>query len=205
MTHASRGPAPASEREALRSITARPLDPGSGPRRTWLLIALGVLAAAGIAYGLVERSRSGSLERERVAAAARADSLGIAISTRDSLLAARPSVEELLAVLAAPDVAAFPLAGATEARGSLIASSDGAIVSASGLPRSPDAVYALWHVDDAGAHRVTDLGTAPEGSLLALLDDAGFATGWGAIQIGRGSGDAAEPEQVLLEYRGFLR
>lgn len=205
LTHASRGPAPASEREALRSITARPLDPGSGPRRSWLLVVLGVLAVAGIVYGLVERSRRGSLERERVAAAARADSLGIAISTRDSLLAARLTVEELLAVLAAPDVAAFPLAGAGEARGSLIASSDGAIVSASGLPRSAETVYSLWHVDDAGPHLVTELGTAPEGGLLALLDDAGFATGWGAIQIGRGSGDAAGPAEVLLEYRGFLR
>ena len=122
---------------------------------------------------------------------------------KESIL--RKSVEELLAVLAAPDVAAFPLAGPGQARGSLIASSDGAIVSASGLPRSADAVYALWHVDDMGPHRVTDLGAAPEGRLLALLADAGFATGWGAVQIGRGGGDATGPAEVLLEYRGFLR
>ena len=199
------GPASSSEREALRSITARPLDPAPGPRRTWLLVVLGGLAVAGIIYGLVERSRRGAVERERVAAAARADSLGMAVSARDSLLAARPSVEELLAVLGAPDVAAFPLAGADQARGSLIASSNGAIVSASGLPRSPDAVYALWHVDDAGAHRVAGLGAAPQGRVLALLDDAAFMTGWGAVQIGRGSGDAGGPVEVLLEYRGFLR
>ena len=199
------GPASSSEREALRSITARPVDPGAGPRRTWLLIVLGGLAVAGIVYGLVERSRRGSLERDRVAAAARADSLSVALSARDSLLAGRPSVEELLAVLAAPDVAAFPLAGPGQARGSLIASSDGAIVSASGLPRSPDALYTLWHVDDAGAHRVAGLGAAPEGRLLALLDDAAFMTGWGAVQIGGGGGDAEGPVKVLLEYRGFLR
>jgi hypothetical protein len=201
----SGGPASSSEREALRSITARPLDPEPGPRRNWLLIVLGGLAVAGIVYGLVERSRRGSLERERVAAAARADSLGNAVSRRDSLLAARPSVEELLAVLGASDVAAFPLAGAAGARGSVIASSDGAIVAASGLPGSPGAVYGLWHVDDAGPHHVADLGAAPEGRVLALLQDAAFMTGWGAVQIGRGSDDAREPVEVLLEYRGFLR
>ena len=92
------GPASSSEREALRSISARPLDPAPSPRRTWLLVVLGGLAVAGIIYGLVERSRRGAVERERVAAAARADSLGMAVSARDSLLAARPSVEELLAV-----------------------------------------------------------------------------------------------------------
>jgi hypothetical protein len=52
---------------------------------------------------------------------------------------------------------------------------------------------------------VADLGAAPEGRVLALLQDAAFMTGWGAVQIGRGSGDAREPVEVLLEYRGFLR
>jgi hypothetical protein len=160
---------------------------------------------AGFTYGLWERSRRTSLEGERVAAAQLGDSLSALLAGRDSLLAGRPSVEELLAVLAAPDVAAFPLAGAAEARGSLIASAGGAILSASGLSGSPETPYSLWHVDDAGPHLVTELGTAPEGSLFVLLNDAGFATGWGAIQIGRGSGDTPGPEQVLLEYRGFLR
>ncbi|HKY60098.1 MAG TPA: hypothetical protein VJP59_03715, partial [Gemmatimonadota bacterium] len=142
---------------------------------------------------------------ERAVIAGRADSLGVALADRDSLIAGRPSVEELLAVLAAPDVASFPLAGTVGARGSLVASSGGAILAVSGLPRSPDPVYALWHVDDAGPHRVTELGPAPDGRLLALLDDAGFATGWGALQVARGGDEDAGPGQVLLEYRGFLR
>jgi hypothetical protein len=202
---AARDPFPGSEREALRSITARPLGEGSRHGPSWLPILVGALAVAGIGYGLLERSRRAGQEGERVALTARADSLRSALAARDSLLAGRPSVEELLAVLAAPGASAFPLIGSTEARGSLIASADGAIVSASGLPRSPDAVYVLWHIDDAGPHRVVDLGTAPSGRLFALLDDAGFATGWGAVQIGQGGDNAAGPAQVILEYRGFLR
>ena len=205
LTDSFRAPAPASEREDLRSITARRLDRASDPRQTVLLIALGVLAAAGIGYGLVERSRRTAAEEERAAIAGHADSLEAALADRDSLLAGRPTVEELLAVLAAPDVAAFPLAGAGEARGSLIASPGGAILSAHGLPRSPEDAYVLWHVDDAGPHLVAELGTTPDGRLFALLDDAAFATGWGAIQIGRGTGAAPRPSEVLLEYRGFLR
>jgi hypothetical protein len=170
-----------------------------------VLIVLAVLATAGIAYGFIERSRRTALDRERIAISGRADSLGAALTARDSLLAGRPSVEELLAILAAPDVASFPLSGPADARGSLVASADGAILSASGLPRSPDNEYDLWHVDDAGPHRVTQLGSAPDGRLFALLEDAGFATGWGAIQVGQGGGEGAGPAQVLLEYRGFLR
>jgi len=193
---------PASERAALRSITARPLE---DRRRPAILVVLGVLAVAGIGYGLVEQSRRASVEEERLAIAGRADSLGAALAGRDSLLAGRPSAGELLAVLAAPDVASFPLSGTAEARGSLVASSGGAILAASGLPPSSDTTYVLWHVDDAGSHRVVELGAAPQGRLFALLDDASFATGWGAIQVGPGDGDAAGPAQVLLEYRGFLR
>jgi hypothetical protein len=198
----TRDPSPVSERAALRSITARPLEDG---RRPVVLIVLGILAVAGIGYGLVERSRRATVEQERLAIAGRADSLGAALAGRDSLLAGRPSAEELLTVLAAPDVASFPLSGTAEARGSLVASSGGAILAASGLPPSSDTTYVLWHVDDAGPHRVVELGAAPQGRLFALLADAGFATGWGAIQVGRGSGEGAGPAQILLEYRGFLR
>lgn len=196
---------PGSEREALRSITARPLDAGSRHAPAWLPILLGGLAVAGIVYGLVERSRRAGLEEERAALTARADSLRSALAGRDSLLAGRPSVAELMGVLAAPGAAAFPMRGPGEVHGSLIASGQGAIVSASGLPRSPDTEYVLWHLDDAGPHRVADLGTAPEGRLFAVLDDAGFATGWGVLLIGQGGDNAAGPAQVILEYRGFLR
>lgn len=193
-----------AEREALRGITGRPLEDGPGARRTAILAGLAVLAVAGIVYGLVERSRRGELERERAAAAQRGDSLTAALAGRDSLIAGRPAVEDLLTILAAPDVASFPLAGAGDARGSLVASSGGAILSASGLA-GDGAGYALWHVDDAGPHHVVDLGRATEGRLFALLGDAAFATGWGALQIARADAPSDEPQEVVLEYRGFLR
>lgn len=197
-------PASGEEREALRGITGRPLEDGPGVRRTAILVGLAVLAVAGIAYGLVERSRRADLEDERSAAALRGDSLTAALAARDSLVAGRPAVEALLGILAAPDVASFRLAGSTDARGSLVASSGGAILSASGLP-ADGAGYALWHVDDAGSHHVVDLGRAPEGRLFALLDDAAFATGWGALQIAREGPATGTPGEIVLEYRGFLR
>ncbi len=195
-------PSPGSERQALRRITARPLEEAPGTRRTAVLIVLAVLAVAGVAYGLVERARRADLEDERSAAALRGDSLAGALAARDLLLAGRPSVESLLAILASPDVASFPLAGSSGARGSLVASSGGAILSADGLPGGE---YALWHVDDAGPHRVAALGRAQEGRLLALLDDASFATGWGGLQVAGEGPAAATPGEIFLEYRGFLR
>ncbi len=193
---------PGSERQALRRITGRPLEDASGNRRTAILAGLAVLAVAGIAYGLVERSRRGDLAREHFSATARGDSLAAALAANDSLLAGRPAVEDLLAILAAPDVASFPLAGAADTRGSLIASSGGAILSAAGL--SPGE-YMLWHVDDAGPHHVADLGQAPEGRLFALLGDAAFATGWGAILVAKPNPSGSTPGEIVLEYRGFLR
>ncbi len=191
-----------SERHALRGITGRPLEGAADTRRTALLVGLAVLAVVGIAYGLVERGRRADLEDERTAATVRGDSLATALAANNSLLAGRPAVEDLLAVLAAPDVASFPLAGSTDARGSLVASSGGAILSAAGLPPGE---YTLWHVDDAGPHHVADLGRAPEGRLFALLEDAAFATGWGAILIAKPSPEPPGPGEIVLEYRGFLR
>ncbi|MGH7573314.1 MAG: hypothetical protein ACREMK_15940 [Gemmatimonadota bacterium] len=191
-----------SERQALRGITGRPLEGKTDTRRTALLVGLAVLAVAGIVYGLVERARRADLEDERAAATVRGDSLATAVATRDSLLAGRPAVTDLLAILSAPDVASFPLAGSTNARGSLVASSGGAILTADGLPEGE---YALWHVDDAGPHHVADLGPTPEGRVFALLDDAAFATGWGAILIAKPGLAAAAPGEIVLEYRGFLR
>lgn len=193
-----------AEREALRGITGRPLEDGPGARRTAILAGLAVLAVAGILYGLVERSRRVELEHERAAAGARGDSLTAALVARDSLVAGRPAVEELLAILAAPDVASFPLTGSGEARGSLVASSGGAILSASGIS-AEGAGYALWHVDDAGPHHVVDLGRASGGRLFALLGDAAFATGWGALQVTRSDAVSGTPGEIVLEYRGFLR
>lgn len=205
----SSGDPSGSERQAIRGITARPLEDRPGSRWTALLAVMAALAVAGIVWGVVERSRRGALEDERVAAASRGDSLAAALATRDSMLAGRPGVEELLAILAAPDVASFSLAatasaGAAGARGSLVASPGGAIVSASGLPAG-DGEYVLWHVDDAGPHRVAGLGPTPDGRVLALLEDASFATGWGAIQIAREDETTDAPGEVVLEYRGFLR
>ena len=193
-----------SERRALRSITERPLESGPGPRWIVAVIVLAVLAVAGIAYGLVERSRRAELEHKRVAALVRGDSLTSALAARDSLLETRPTVESLLSILSSPDVASFPLAGSAEARGSLVASSGGAILSASGLPAA-DSGYTLWHVDDAGVHRVAGLGSAPDGHLLALLEDASFATGWGAIQVAKEDPASEAPGEIVLQYRGFLR
>lgn len=201
---AARDPSSGSERQALRRITGRPLEDAPGASWTAVLIGFAVLAVAGIAYGLVERGRRVDLEDERTAATARGDSLAGALSARDSLLTARPTVESLLEVLAAPDVTSFQLAGSGDVRGSLITSVGGAILSAHGLSVEGSG-YALWHVDDAGAHHVADLGRAPDGRLFALLGDASFATGWGAIQIAREGATAEAPGEIVLEYRGFLR
>lgn len=199
------GPA---EREALAAVTESPL------RREiptgWLaaVAVLAVLLLAALAWGLHERGRAAELEAARRAAAARADSLASLATARDSLVAARPSMDELLPVLAAPDLVNLPLSGEGGAAGQFLASGEGVLITARGLlPLSEGLTYQLWREGPTGPAAIARLGSAPGGRLLSILPDAGSLDGWGAlvVTVEPLRGGTGPTGATVLQYRGRLR
>ncbi len=174
------------ERAALAAVTSRPLPPDRG--RVWLvaavlLAAIGVGAVAWALYARHEGDRTAAALR---AAEARADSLATVVAHRESALAARPRIDELAPLLAAPDLTVTLLAGSDPSVSGRLLASDarGALLVASGLPALPEErVYRLWRQGRTGTEAITDLGRAPDGHLFARFSSTDFLEGARALTI----------------------
>jgi hypothetical protein len=160
------------------------------------------------AWGLSQRSRAVGLETARRAASGRADSLVAVATARDSLAAARPSIDELLPVLGAPDLVTFALSGEGGAVGQLLASSEGALIATRGLlPLAEGLTYQLWREGPAEPVAIARLGSAPGGRLLSIFPDSGFLDGWGGliVTVEPARGGSGPTGATVLQYRGRLR
>lgn len=193
-------PVAAGERADLAAVTGRPLR----SRRPWAWILVSVLLAlafmGALGWGVWLQGRASDLGADGRAAADRADSLAAALADRESALANRPAVSELAPLLAAPELAVVSLAG-PGGGGRLLATDDGALLVARGLPPLEEGAYVLWTVDAAGVERVAPLGRAPDGLLFARFSDRLFLEGVSLIRLtAEADTEAGAPSgPVLLE------
>jgi len=197
-----------AERAALAAVTARSIRRRRSSSRGWPLIALAllILLAGALAWALTLRAERSGIERERRAAAAAIDSLAAEVAARDSLDRARPGATDLAPILASPDLTAVELAGASGARGRLLAAGDGALLVAEDLPPlSDEGSYHLWTRTPGGvtAH-VTPLGSAPGGYLLARFSDATFLRGARGVLVTAETGPAGESPIGATMLQGIV-
>jgi hypothetical protein len=167
------------ERQALASVTARPVTAPSPAPWIALAIALAAACAGTVAWALGERSRA---EEANALAAARAraiDSLGAAVERGEAALAATPLAEDLVALLAVPEFVVIELAGQGEAVGRILTTEgQGALLVARGLPVLADGgFYRLWRRTGEVTEPAVTLGNAPQGFILARFSDTSFLTG----------------------------
>lgn len=186
---------PSGERAALTSVTGRPLD---RDRRSWAWPAVAlVLAAAAIgaaAWGWSTREERAELEQRLFEASAVIDGMTVDLAAADSLLEARPTAEELAPILAASNAVEVELSGAPPARGRLLGSDAGALLTAAGLPPLPaERTYRLWRLGPTGAEPIAELGRAPDGFLMARFLRADFVEGATELGVAASSATGESP------------
>lgn len=200
------GPA---EREALAGVVATPSAPRPWRAAGWVAgVVLALLAVGAALWALSVQRHNDNLQAALAAAAAHGDSLRAAIAARDAVERARPSLEILTALLAAPDVTPIALPGSGPGHGRLYLGPAHALLVAEDLPPLPERDdYRLWRLGPGGPEPVAALGRAPEGRLLALLP-IGVLDGAGGVRVtaeaagGNGTGPAGA---TILERLGPLR
>lgn len=181
----------ASERADLAAVT-RPLP--SRKRGRWIaaVVVLALALVGALAWAIVLRDRNDTLAGERDLALQAVDSLGREAATRDSALAGLPRPADLTPILGSPDLRVVDLAGEAGATGRLLASPNGAILVARGLPFEEE-TYRLWRVTARGPEPVAELGPAPQGFLFTVFSDDTFLEDATAVRVVPAGQDATSP------------